>query len=142
MEKFICSAEKYGHEYCTERLGNYFRVSDKFKSKDVLKTLPMYNSRPAFVVFLFCDPHLLESGERTQYRSTYPHRVLPLGRSGDFHLHGARAHGCYLLGQSVFNARKHSGTSRQNNVGVHISADIDITSHDGVMDLLVYATGL
>merc|ERR1712227_122710 len=42
-----------------------------------LEALPVDNRWARFIIFLFGNPHLLESGERSQDRTSNPYRVFP-----------------------------------------------------------------
>ena len=48
-----------------------------------------------------------------------------------------RGERCDLLLHTVSNTRVHGGSSRQNDVGVEILSDVNITLHDGIVGVLV-----
>merc|ERR1711941_12655 len=95
-----------------------------------LEAFPVDNSWTRLVILLLRDPHLLEGGEGGQDRSTYPYRVLPLGRSNDLDLHCGGSESRDLLLHSVGNSGEHGGTAREHRVGVQVLSDIDIALHD------------
>ena len=66
-----------GWEWCWKRIIN-----------NSLEALPVDNGRTGFIIFLFGDPHLLESGQWCQDRSSNPYWVFPFGRSNDLNFHG------------------------------------------------------
>ena len=101
----------------------------------------MNNRWTALIVFLFCDPHLLEGGEGGQDGSTDPYRVLPLRGSNDLDLNGGGSQGGDLLLHPVSNTGVHGGTSRHDGVGVQVLTDINVALHDGVVDSLVDSAG-
>ena len=67
----------------------YLLLLSKLEQKLVhhLETLPVNNGRTRLVIFLLGDPHLLESGQRSQDGSSDPDGVFPLWRSDDLDLH-------------------------------------------------------
>ena len=82
------------------------------------------------VVLVLRDPHLLERGERREDRSSNPYRVLALGGSNNLDLHRRRGKGGHLLGKTLAEASEHGGTSREDNIGVKVLADINVALHD------------
>jgi len=94
------------------------------------------------VVLLLRDPHLLEGRERSQDRTTNPHRVLSFGWRDDLDLHGGWSQMRDFLLHSVGDSRVHGGTTGENGVSVEILSDIDVALHDGVVGGLVDTGGL
>merc|ERR1711874_569938 len=88
------------------------------------------------------DPHRLEGGERSKDGASDPDGVLPLGRSDDLDLHGVGGKGGDLLLHAVSDAGVHGGSTRQDNVGVQVLPDVNITLHDGVVGGLMDANRL
>merc|ERR1719167_891509 len=111
------------------------------KNFSCLKALPVDNGWATLIVFLLCDPHLLEGGEGSKDGASDPDRVLPLRRSNDLDLNGRGSKGSDFLLHTVSNTRVHGGTSRHDSVGIEILTDVNITLHDGVVGGLVDATG-
>ena len=99
----------------------------------------MYDSWSGFLVFLPAKPHLRECGEGGQDGAPDPRRVLPLRWSDDSGLHGRWGQCGDLLLHPVGDSWEHGGTSRHNDVGVEILADIDVALHDAVVGGLVDA---
>ncbi len=102
----------------------------------------MHDRRTRLDVLLLRDPHVLESGERGQHRTTDPGRVLPVRWGNDFDLHGSRREGIDLLLHAVGDAREHGGTARQHDVGLQVLVDCGVALHDRVVGGLVYAARL
>ena len=75
----------------------------------------MDNGGTGLVVLLLRDPHLLEGGEGGEDGAADPDRVLPLGRSDDLDLHGARRQGGDLLLHPVKNLNL---SHRSNDIGL------------------------
>jgi len=59
----------------------------KRNRRQQLKALSVNNRRTRLVVFLFGDPHRLESGQGSQDGASNPHTVLALWRSNNLDLH-------------------------------------------------------
>ena len=114
----------------------YFKWSS---DSSFLEALSVNDSWSGLVILLFADPHLLEGGEGGQDGAPDPHGVLPLRRSDDLDLYGRWSQGGYLLLHPVGDSREHGGTSRHNDVGVEILADVDVALHDAVVGGLVDA---
>jgi len=89
------------------------------------------------VVLLLGDPHLLEGRERGEDGTTDPDGVLSLWWGDDLDLHRGWSEGGDFLLHSVGDSWVHSGTTREDGVGVKILSDIDIALHDGVVSGLV-----
>ena len=102
----------------------------------------MHNGRTRLVVLGLGDPHLLEGGEGGQDRATNPDRVFTFWGSNDLDLHGRRSKGGELLGHALSNAREHGGSTRQHDVGVQVTADVDVALHDGLESAVMDARGL
>ena len=60
--------------------------------------------------------------------------MLPLWWSDYVDLHVVRGEGCHFFLHAVSEARKHGGTTGQNNVGVEVLSDVNITLSDGVIE--------
>jgi len=99
------------------------------------------NAWARFIVFLLGDPHLLEGGQRSQDGTSDPDGVLSLRWSNDLDLNGGWSQGSDFLLHSVSNTRVHSGTTRQDSVGIQVLTDVDVALHDGVVDGLVDSAG-
>jgi len=104
---------------------------------DRLEALSVHDLRSRLVVLLLGDPHLLESGQRGQDRSSDPHGVLSLRRCDDLNLHRLRSKSLDLLLHSVVNSLEHGSTSRKDDISIQILTDIHIALHDGVISGLV-----
>jgi hypothetical protein len=90
------------------------------------------NRRTGLVVLFLGNPHTLESREGSQNGSTDPHRVLALRGCDNLDLDRGRGKSGDLLGHTLTDSGEHGSSSRKNNVGVKILADINITLHDGL----------
>lgn len=99
-----------------------------------LEALAVDDSRAGFVVFLFGDPHLLESGKGSEDGTSDPYGVFPFWRSDDFDFDGRRSEGGDFLLHSVGNTGVHGGASGKDSVGVQVLPDVDIAFHDRVVD--------
>lgn len=97
----------------------------------------MHNGRAALVVFGFRDPHLLESGQGRQDRSSDPYGVLAFGRGDRFDFHGGRRQRSDLFLHPVGDTGVHGGTTGQHRVGVQVLPDVHVAFHDGVVRGLV-----
>ena len=86
------------------------------------------------VVLLLGDPQGLEGWEGGQDGASDPGGVLPLWWSDHVDLYVVRGEGCHFFLHAVSEARKHSGTTRQNNVGIEDLPDVNITLYDGVIE--------
>ena len=118
------------------------RLPPSIQNELSLETFPVNDAGSALVVFLLCDPHGSEGGERSKDGSSDPDRVLPLGRSNHFNLHGGGSKSSDLLLHPVCNTGVHGGSSREDTVSVQIFPDVDITPHNGVKCLLVNSRDL
>merc|ERR1719296_94590 len=102
------------------------------------EALTVHDGRPTLVVLALGDPHLLESRQRRQDRSSDPHGVLPLRRSHHLDLHGGRGQSSQLLGHPLADASEHRGATAQHDIRIEVLTDVDIALHDalesGVMD--------
>merc|ERR1711953_775220 len=103
-----------------------------------LEAFSVDNGWAAFVVFLLCDPHLLEGGKGSQDGSSDPYGVFSLRWSNDFDLDGGWSQGGDFLLHSVGNTWVHGGATRHDGVGVQVLTDVNIALHDrvggGLMD--------
>lgn len=106
-----------------------------------LEAFPVNDGRTALVVLGLRDPHLLESRQRCQNRTTDPHRVFALGRRDRLDLHGGRRERSDLLLHPVGDARVHGGAARQHCVSVQVLPNVHVALHDGVVRGLVDAGG-
>ncbi|KAH3667442.1 hypothetical protein OGAPHI_003091 [Ogataea philodendri] len=106
------------------------------------ETLVVNNRWSGFVVFLLGNPHLLESRQGGQDRTTDPNRVFSFWRSNDLHLHRRWSQSGNLLLHSLSNTWEHSSTTRHNNVTVQLLSNINITLGDGVVGGLVNTSSL
>jgi len=79
------------------------------------------------VVLLFTDPHLLEGRQRSQNRTTNPDGVFSLWWGDDFDFHGGWSQVTDFFLHPVGDSWVHSGTTRQDGVGVQVLSDIDVT---------------
>ena len=69
---------------------NSFKKSNFFSIKNYLKTLSVNNRRTFLIIFLFCYPHVLETIQRAQNRSTDPSRNFTLFGSSYLNKHITR----------------------------------------------------
>ena len=83
-----------GWEWCWKRIIN-----------NSLEALPVDNGRTGFIIFLFGDPHLLESGQWCQDRSSNPYWVFPFGRSNDLNFHGRWGQGGDFFLHTIWNLK-------------------------------------
>jgi hypothetical protein len=98
-----------------------------------LEALSVDNGGTRFVVLLLGDPHLLESGERSEDGASDPDGVLAFWGSDDLDLHGRGSEGSQFLLHTVSNSGEHGGTSREDDVSVKVLSDINVALHDGVV---------
>ena len=103
------------------------------------EALPVNDGGAGLVVLLLGDPHGLEGWEGRQDGATNPGGVLPPWWSDDVDLYSVGGEGSELFLQSVSKARKHGGTTGQDDVGVEFISEFKITHHDGVIEGLVDA---
>merc|ERR1719384_1072065 len=106
-----------------------------------LEALSVDDGWAGLVILLLGDPHLLESGQRSQDGASDPHRVLALRRRDDLDLHGWRRQSGDLLLHAVSDAGVHGGASGENGVGVQVLTNVYVTLHDGVVGGLVDTGG-
>merc|ERR1719167_2164754 len=111
------------------------------KNFSCLEALPVDNGWATLIVFLLCDPHLLEGGKGGKDGSSDPDRVLPLRRSNDLDLNGRGSKSSDLLLHTISNTGVHGGSSRHDSVGIQILADVNVALHDGVVDCLMNSAG-
>ena len=116
------------------RKNRFHRTNTNFVTQSLsnLEALTVDNGRSRLVVLFLADPHALESRERGKNRSSNPDRVFTFRGSHNLDLDGSRGKGGDLLGHTLRDSREHGGTSRKNNVGIQILADINIALHDGL----------
>ena len=126
------------------------RVVPVKRHSRTLEALAVHNRRTALVILLLGDPHLLESGERSQDGATNPDGVFALGGSDDLDFHGRGSESRNLLLHAVGDTGVHGGTTRlksqisicllfvrrfdthHNNVAIKILSYINIALHDRV----------
>merc|ERR1712168_304965 len=107
-----------------------------------LEALPVHNGWAGLVVLLLGDPHLLEGGEGGEDGASDPDRVFSLWWGNCLDLHGGGSEGGDLLLHPVSNAGVHGGASGEDNVGVEVLPDVNVTLHDGVVGGLVHPAAL
>jgi len=93
----------------------------------------MYDRWPSLIIFLLCNPHLLESWKRGQNWSADPNGVFSLRWSNNFYLHRTWSKSSNLLLHPICNTWIHGGTPRENVICIQILADINITLHYGIV---------
>ena len=122
----------------------------------------MNDTRTRFVILLLGAPEILEGAERSKNRSTNPYRVLSLRRRDDLNLKKVREkkksasramnrkkwdissthfYACWwqrrqFLLHTISDTREHGGPSRQYDVSVQITTDIEITLEDRVVAMM------
>jgi len=99
----------------------------------------MNNSRSGFLIFAFCNPHSLESGEWWQYRSTDPNQEFSLLRSKNFNFHGCGGKSSDFFAKSFWNTREHGSSTTHDYVGIQVFSDINITLQNGLISNFVEA---
>ena len=99
-----------------------------------LEALPVDDGGTGLVVLLLGDPQGLEGWEGGQDGASDPGGVLPLWWSDHVVLYVVRGEGCHFFLLAVSEARKHGGTTGQNNVGVEVLPKVNITLSDGVIE--------
>eukprot|EP00039_Didymoeca_costata_P014648 m.239326 g.239326 ORF g.239326 m.239326 type:complete len:146 (-) comp16066_c1_seq2:109-546(-) len=102
-----------------------------------LEALAVDNGWSRFVIFLLGDPHLLECGEGGKDGTSNPDGVFTFWWGNDLDLHGGWGKSGDFLLHTVGDTWEHSGTSREDSVGVQVLSDIDVALHDGVVCALV-----
>lgn len=107
-----------------------------------LEALAVDDGGARLVILGLGDPHLLEGGEGGEDGTTDPDGVLALWGSNNLDLHGGGGKGGELLGHALGNAGVHGGTTRHDDVGVEVAADINIALHDGLEGAVVDTRGL
>ncbi len=84
------------------------------------------------------DPHLLRCARRRHLGAAHKNRVIAIRRCIDLDFPNRRGQCFQLLGQALNDALDHGRAARQNDVGVQILADVNITFHNclegGIMD--------
>ena len=101
--------------------------------------------RAGLVMLLLGDPHGLEGWEGGQDGATDPSRVLSFWWSNDLDLRVVGGSGGDLFLHSFSKAGEQGGTSGQDDVGVKVLPDVDITPPmysviDGVRDVESFVT--
>jgi hypothetical protein len=111
------------------------------KRKNNLEAFSVDDGWSRFVIFLFRNPHLLESGKRGKNRTTNPDGIFSLWWCNDLDLHGAWCQGGDFLLHAVGDTGVHGGATGKNGVGVEVLTDVDIALHDRVVSGLVDSGG-
>ena len=101
--------------------------------KKFLEALSVDDGWARLVVLFLGDPHLLESGEGSEDRSSDPDGVLSFWGSDDLDLHGGWSKSSEFLLHAVSNSGEHGGSSREDDVSVKVLSDINVALHDGVV---------
>ena len=102
-----------------------------------LEALAVDNARTSLVVLLVGDNHLRKGGEGSKDGTTDPRGVLTLWWSDNLDLHVSWGKAGDFLLDTLWKASEHGGTTRKDDVSVHVLPDIDIALHDGVEDELI-----
>ena len=95
-----------------------------------------------FLIVLFDDAHILEGGEGSHYRASKPYRVLALWWGDHLDIHVGWGERNKFPTHTVCKAWEHGGTSREDDVGVQVLTDVDVTPLDrvvgGLMDTRLF----
>ena len=86
----------------------------------------MNNRRSTLIVFLLRYPQILERRKRRQNRSTDPHRVFALWRCDNLDLHARGRQARQLLLHAVRNTWVHRSTTREHNIAVQVTTDVEV----------------
>jgi len=111
---------------------------------ELLKNLEAFsvnNGWARFVIFVLGDPHILECGQGRKNTSSNPDGVFSFRWSDNLDFDGSWGQRSHFLMKSLFDAREHSGSSRQHNVRVQISTDIDIALKNTLIGKIVDTGG-
>merc|ERR1711931_57387 len=120
-----------------QRTSLRLHLSTFYRPDERLETFSVNDGGTCFIVFLLCDPHLMEGGQRGQNGSSDPDGVFPLWWCDDLDLHGGRGEGGDLLLHTVGNTSVHGCATGENGVGVKVVTDVNVTLHDRVVCRLV-----
>jgi hypothetical protein len=114
----------------------------------------MDDTRATLVILLFGAPQVLERAQGGENRATNPDRVLPLRRRDDLdlftmnsqsvtinieddvrivYLHACRAERRELLLHTISDTGEHGGSSREHDVSVKVTTDIQVALEDRVV---------
>jgi len=104
-----------------------------------LEAFAVDDGRTRFVIFLFGDPHSLESRQRSQDGATNPDGVFTFRRSNNLDLHRGRGQSSNFLLHTFSNTIEHSGTTGQHGVAIQILSNVNIAFHDRIISSLVDA---
>lgn len=96
----------------------------------------VYNWWTIFIIFLFFDQRFLENGERGKNGSSQPSGVLSLRMCPSLHKRSYRNKIINLFLHSLFESRKYSVSSTQNDVPVKHLAEVILELWDTVEDCL------
>ena len=90
----------------------------------------MDDTRARLVVLLLRAPQILERAERRQDGATDPDRVLALRRRDDLDLHARGRERRELLLHTVRDTREHGRATREDDVAVQVTTDVEVTLVD------------
>ena len=92
--------------------------------------LSVHDGGTVLVVVLLGDPHAGEGGQGGEGGTTSPDGESSVGAGNDLDGDGLGGSGLDLLKESLADALVHGGTTREDDVLVEISSNIDITVLD------------
>ena len=93
----------------------------------------MNNTRTTLIIFLFRAPQILKGTQRGQNGTTDPNRILALRRRDNLDFHASRRKRSQFLLHAISNTWEHGRSSRQHDVSIEITTDIEIALEDGVV---------
>merc|ERR1719183_561908 len=138
-KEFSTHRARHLQKFCSA----FLKASENLYSDDVgrarySEALPMHNRWARFIILLLGNPHLLERTQGGQNRASDPHGVFPLrrGHNLDFHRGGSKRG--QLLRHALADTLKHRCAARQNDVGIKILANVDVTLHDTLESRVMY----
>merc|ERR1719321_1825137 len=79
-----------------------------------LEAFSVNNSWARFIIFVLGDPHILECGQGRKNTSSNPDGVFSFRWSDNLDFDGSWGQRSHFLMKSLFDAREHSGSSRQH----------------------------
>jgi len=88
------------------------------RNNECLEAFAVNNGRARFIIFLFGDPHGLESRERSQDGTTNPDGIFTFRRGDDLDFHGGRGQSRDFFLHTFGNTFEHGGTTGQDGVAV------------------------